>query len=232
MSRGHVGNVDAIPPARFSDPILEAVAEMLDRWEFSGAILDPFAGTGGVHRLATPTRTTLGIELQPEWAATHERTLVGSALAMDLPDGVIDSVVTSPCYGNRLADRHKARDGSRRRSYTHDLRRMTGNSARELHPDNAGALHWGSAYRGFHRRAWAEVHRVLRPEGLLVLNISDHIRRGKVVPVTDWHLKCLSELGFALGDRREVATRRLRSGANRSARVTHETIALLLKEGQ
>ena len=81
--------------------------------------------------------------------------------------------MTSPTYGDRLADHHDARDGSVRHSYKHDL-------GRDLHPDNSGAMQWGPAYRDFHTAAWVEVRRVLRPGGRFVLNVKDHVRGGVV----------------------------------------------------
>jgi hypothetical protein len=39
----------------------------------------------------------------------HPRTIVGNALQMAFAGASFDVVVTSPCYGNRLADHHNAR---------------------------------------------------------------------------------------------------------------------------
>ena len=113
--------VPVLHPARFSDAVLDRIGTMLDEYQVNGVVLDPFAGAGKIHRLATPTRRTVGVEIEPEWAATHPGTIVGNALALGFGAESIDAVVTSPCYGNRLADHHEARDGSTRRSYTHDL---------------------------------------------------------------------------------------------------------------
>jgi tRNA G10 N-methylase Trm11 len=95
--------------------------------------------------------------------------VVGDALALPFPDATFDAVVTSPTYGNRMADHHHARDGSLRYSYTHTL-------GRSLHPNNSGTLHWGAEYQRFHSLAWREVWRVVRPGGRFVLNIKDHVR--------------------------------------------------------
>lgn len=48
--------------------------------------------------------------------------------------------------------------------------------------------------------AWAEAYRVLRPGGLLILNLKDHIRRGEVQRVTFWHISAAQELGFRCVD--------------------------------
>ena len=51
-------------------------------------------------------------------------------------DATFDMVVTSPTYGNRMADHHNAKDGRRRITYTHNL-------GRTLTPGNSGAMQWG-----------------------------------------------------------------------------------------
>lgn len=183
-------------------------------------VLDPFAGVGRIHELPGLVdweMETVGVEIEPEWANLHERTLVGNALALVFDDAAFDAVVTSPTYGNRLADSHNARDGSIRRSYTHDL-------GRELSDDNSGSMQWGDEYREFHRKAWTEASRVLRPGGRLVLNISDHIRRGKRQHVSSWHAETIIVLGFALVDATRVETPRLREGANADLRVPAELV--------
>jgi hypothetical protein len=108
-----------------------------------------------------------------------------------------------------------------RRSYRHDL-------GRPLHPHNAGQLQWGRPYRDFHEAAWREAVRVLRPDGRLVLNISDHRRAGRLVEVTAWHTECLVGLGLTLDCDVPVATRRLRYGANADARAEAEHVLTFL----
>lgn len=205
-------------PAPFSSPILPVLGELLEPEHVR--ILDPFAGVGRIHELPEHVDweiETVGIEIEPEWADLHDRTLLGNAL--DLPFGAdeFDAVVTSPTYGNRLADHHTARDESVRRSYTHDL-------GRKLSDDNSGKMHWGPKYRDFHQKAWTEARRVLRPGGRLVLNISDHIGNKRRQHVLSWHTECLLGLGFVLVDSSRVKTRRFRAGSNASARVASELV--------
>ena len=55
-------------PAKFSAAILDRLAELVPP---GSRVIDPFAGTGKVHTLAdllTGT-TTVGVEIEPEWAA-------------------------------------------------------------------------------------------------------------------------------------------------------------------
>lgn len=201
-------------PAKYSKEIMPVLTEIL-RMESSRPdtppapiVLDPFAGTGRIHDVADLAGWgSTGVEIEPEWAAMHPATVLGNALRLPWADGHFDAIATSPTYGNRFADKHKAKDGSVRRSYTHDI-------GHDLHPYNSGGMQWGSAYRSFHRRAWVESVRVLRSGGLFVLNISDHIRGGLRKPVTGFHVRTLCSLGLDVEDIEIVSTRRLRYGAN------------------
>lgn len=212
----------AVPkhPARFSDELMPVLADALEGYH---RVLDPFAGTGRIHELFALGFDTVGIEIEPEWAAMDPRTQTGNALHLPYSADYFDAVATSPTYGNRHADHHDAKDPSERHSYTHDL-------GRPLHPDNSGVMHWGSDYRTFHRQAWAEVNRVLRPGGRFVLNISDHIRKGERQPVTAWHIAAVYRAGpFTLADIIPVVTKRNRFGANAEARVDNEYVLIFDK---
>jgi len=215
-------------------------------------VLDPFAGTGRVHELRQFGHDTFGVEIEPIWAALHQGTVVGNALHLkDAVKGrLFQAVVTSPCYGNRLADCHHNADSckacsgngtingdvckicrglgvSMRRSYTFDLRRMTGDPLAHLAPDNAGALQWGPRYKEFHARVWAQIPGLLIPPALFLLNIKDHIRNRARQPVTDWHVRTLRTFGFEIVERHEVKTAGLRFGSNRE-RCPEELILMRL----
>lgn len=204
-------------PAKFSDVILERIGELLATRhdEQRPLVLDPFAGTGKVHHLAGIAG--IGVEIEREWATMHPRTIVGNALKLPFRPAVFDGIISSPCFGNRLADHHDARDRSYRHSYTHTL-------GRTLHPLSAGTLHWGPTYRHFHDWAWAECLRVLRPGGFVMINVSNHIRRHEVQPVVEWHLGWFLGHGCKFLELVPVETPRLRAGANSDARVSHEVI--------
>lgn len=98
-------------PAKFSPAVLDALEEIVAdealRLGRLVRVLDPFAGVGRIHLLSGQT---VGVELEPDWAIADPRTLVGDALHLPFPDEAFDVVATSPCYGNRLADQHDARD--------------------------------------------------------------------------------------------------------------------------
>lgn len=216
-------------------------------------ILDPFAGTGRIHELGERGHKTVGVEIEPQWANLHPGTVCGNSLHLaKLFAGVaFDAVVTSPSYGNRFADAHNNRDlckrcqgtgvdgaktcpvclglrTSMRRSYTHDLRRMTGNEALELGADNSGKMQWGPRYRDLHTKVWSQVPPLLGGPGLFLLNCKDHVRDKERQRVTDWHVETLKQLGFQVLERREIDTGGLRHGANRE-RFAEELVLMRLE---
>jgi SAM-dependent methyltransferase len=228
-------------PAKYSQQLMPALASSLVGCR---NVLDPFAGTGRIHELngwvvnqetgsrrnrvnigdtsITLELETYGVELEPEWAEMHPRTIQGNALYLPFLNESFDAICTSPVYGNRMSDHHDAKDTSRRNTYTHAL-------GRKLHPDNSGTLQWGEAYRDFHLRAWAESIRVLRPGGRFVLNIKDHIRGGDVMPVTQWHTDALSGLGLVLAAQKQIETPGNRQGENGDLRIPHEWVIVFFR---
>lgn len=221
-------------PAPFTDVIIERFAWIINNYMMAGdrsrvRVLDPFAGVGTIHRLNEMVRNldgasrkveTVGIELEPKWAIADARTRVGSALDLPFKARAFDLIMTSPCYGNRMADHHNAKDGSERITYRHYY-------GEDLTDGSAAMMQWGQEYRDFHAAAWKEALRVLRPSGLFVVNISNHIRKGYEVPVVEWHMQTLLELGLYIEHVDAVETPRMRRGENHELRVTHEHILVL-----
>lgn len=181
-------------------------------------ILDPMAGVG---RLRLPG--LVYNEIEPNWARQCPGpTLVANAMRLPFRDNTFPAAVTSPTYGNRMADHHNAKDGSRRTSYFHCY-------GEDLHPDNTGLLHWGPEYRAKHVAIWHEVYRVV--SRYFLLNISDHIRKFEVQPVTAWHKDTLEAIGFETVREVQVRTQRLQDGENAELRVEYETLFLFEKRG-
>lgn len=206
-------------PAKYSDVLMPIFDKYLPK---DGDILDPFAGTGKLKQIR-PNATLL--EIEPEWAKISGA-IVGDATNMPFPDSSFDAICTSPTYGNRMADNfvdHQKSKGYKRHTYRHYLNR-------ELSPNNSGGMQWGDKYKELHIKAWGECYRVLRNGGIFVLNISDHIRGGKVINVSDWHKKIIQSIGFELILSEEVITKRQKHGANSKLRVDHEDVIVFLKK--
>jgi len=203
-------------PARFSAALLPTMARYL---RAGWLVLDPFAGVGGLARLGyTGARFVLNeIEWNVIANAQGKSRVAGNALTLPFASATFDAVVTSPTYGNRMADHHRARDASRRNTYYHAF-------GSALHADNTGAMQWGEAYRERHARAWSEAARVLKRGGLFVLNVSDHIRDGRRVYVSKWHLDTLRGMGLMLRACHAIKTPRNRYGANGQARCECEYV--------
>lgn len=215
----HIYPTGVAHPAPFSNRVMSGIREMLS--PYSGRVLDPFAGTGRIHELQ-PDWTTVGVEIEAEWAEIHPDTLIGDALSLPFGDCSFEICATSVVYGNRLSDHYNASDPENRRSYTFDL-------GRKLSDNNSGMLHWGQRYRDFHELAWLEAARVLTGHGVLLLNIKDHVRKREVQKVTDWHQSTIESLGFELVTDALITGKGMNLGANRQSRTPGERLLLFEK---
>lgn len=209
-------------PAVYSPQILAAIAERIPD---GSLVLDPFAGIGTIHQLDGQRGIrTIGVEIEPEWACANGNTLRGDAtnLAGNWSDR-FDVVATSPCYGNRMADHHEARDSSKRVTYRHVLGRMPSERS-------TAVLQWTEDdYKLMHERAWREAWRVTRPGGRFLLNVKDHIRKGELQHVPEWHLKICQRIGWTVAESLPIPVAGMRFGQNHAARVDHEWLYVMEK---
>lgn len=217
-------------PAKYNDALLPVFAGLLEKYR-AKSVLDPMAGTGKIAALRDYgfRGRIFAVELEPEWATgsvgQYRPDVIHVGDAANMPyfkDGEFDAIITSPTYGNRMADHHNAKDKSKRYTYKHCL-------GRDLHPENTGAMQWGPQYREKHEAVWRECVRVLKPGGLFVVNVKDHIRDGKLQPVSLWHVTTLRRLGCSYVERIKVPVPGLRNGANSDLRVGEEDVWVLTK---
>lgn len=213
-------------PAKFSPAVLLQIVEFLRQIDGRPLyVLDPFAGIGGVHLLGGKDDRTLGIELEKEWADQHQFTICGDARQLieicESENFPTNCIVTSPCYGNRMADHHDAKDSSKRMTYKHQL-------GRDLTEGSAAVMQWGEEYRDFHKLIWRRCTDLVvgRHPAHFILNCKDHVRGGEVQDVSLWHIETLESLGWELLDVEIVDTPGMGFGANRSLRAP-EYVAML-----
>jgi SAM-dependent methyltransferase len=214
-------------PAKFSSKFIPLFANLLKDFH---NVLDPMAGTGKlglIKEYGWVGKVTCN-EIEPEWMdrgyPVDAWFNVDAAHMEFAKDGEFDSICSSPTYGNRMADHHDAKDGSKRISYKFCL-------GRDLNPENTGAMQWGMAYRAKNWDIYKECYRVLGDNGLLVINISNHIRKGIETDVVGWTRESLVRLGFVFQENFQVETPRMRNGENAEKRVPVECILVFKKGG-
>ena len=212
-------------PAIYTDKFIPIFADKLRECE---NVYDPFAGTGKIALIKKHgfNGKIYCCEIEPEWTRQFDGVdfwFVGdSAQTKFLSENKFDAVCTSPTYGNRMADHFNTKDLSKRITYRHFL-------GHPLKPENTGRMQWGKRYQNKHIEIYQELFRVLKSGGKFILNISDHIRNGEIVNVSDWHKETLIELGFSVVDDLEIKTPRMGFGQNGKLRVGHERIIELQK---
>lgn len=221
-------------PAVLDEVVRQLDIEAMDLGTEKLAVIDGFAGGGKRvwEHVGARRHIWIGLELEPSFI---EAPWVQQGNALHIPFGArsFDAYATSLVFPNGLADDFVSSedDDSHRNTYSHYARANRGDRTYRLHQDNAGAMGWGrkgdgSRWRNLHSRAFAEGRRVLGRGGLFVIEIKDHIVKGRVVPVTDWVVEELGRQGCAVMDRIEVPVPGNRFGANGALRVDHSTIVV------
>lgn len=233
-------NGEVVHNAKFSQTILDTMNEVLleEIGRFGEGedvyILDPMAGVGGVTSIANnyPQVHVTMVEIEREWAdVAATKVINGKVVHADFlkwanyeGEGGYDIIITSPTYGNRMADSHTPgeADKSVRNTYRHVLERP-------LTDGSSAGMQWGDEYREFHTRAWAAVYALLSPTGIFVLNVKDHIRKGQKQPVCAWHKSLCTALGFTLVCYYEIPVKGNRQGQNGEVRVDNEMVYVFRK---
>lgn len=227
MEPGQIKPIQIKHPCTYSDAIIEKLSEIIPK---EGIILDPFAGTGkiGILKEKGFRGKIICNEIEPDYHQLCKYPIdewhIGDAAKMNwAAENQIDQIITSPTYGNRMADAWVPKDQSKRISYTFWM-------GHPLNDQNTGRMQWGQAYQQKHRDCYWEFYRVLKSGGNLFVNLSNHIRKGQEIDVVGWHLNLLTtEFGFNYCGKIKIETPRMRFGKNHEKRIDHEVLLLLTK---
>ena len=207
-------------PAKYTDDFMSVFADLLSGKE---RVLDPFAGTGkiGVIKKFGFDGDVYANEIEPEWIKPNtyncDFITVQDAEFLQYPAEYFDAICTSPTYGNRMADHHIAKDGSKRNTYTHCI-------GRQLSCGNTGKMQWGFDYREKHKRIYNHLASLVRNGGVFICNVKNHIRKGKEVDVKAFHELAIIESGFVKVKEIFVETKGNGFGANSDKRTSGEYI--------
>lgn len=213
-------------PAKYTDSFLPVFANLL---KGKKKILDPMAGTGKIGQIKKFgfDGVIYANDLEIEWVSQSiangcDIFSLFDASDLKYEDGEFDGICTSPTYGNRMADKHNAKDSSKRNTYTHVL-------GRKLSEGNTGGMQWGEEYRLKHIQIYNECKRVLKKDGIMIINVKDHIRKGEIVEVSKFHKETMEKSGFRLVEAITIPVNGLGFGSNAKARVGHENIFVFQK---
>lgn len=218
-------------PARYSEALIGPMVALLRPYLLGHPDLyDPMAGDGEGLRVIAGALDCghFGSEIEPEFIK-NPMIVARDCRAFADP---VEIAVTSPAYGNRMADQYlgtpeerRLRDEEgvmpRRRSYAIAL-------GRPCSDGSGAALQWGEAYRSLHGDIYRHVIHVNRPRIFLV-NITSHFRAKQYQPVAEWTLGTILSLGMVLVDFDFVETLGFRDGQNREDRVGGENLYLFAR---
>lgn len=216
-------------PAKFNNKFIPIFAEKLKGYK---NVLDPFAGTGKIGEIKNFGYSGLIYcnEIEHEWCDELNTnvdvwTSVDSEFLEMYENDFFESICTSPTYGNRMADNFKIPDKNSGRKYVTYMHYL----GRKLTDGNTGSLQWGDKYKTKHKNIYEELYRVLKKDGLLIINIANHIRKGEEIDVSKWTKNILLEIGFSLQEEIKIETQKMRYGSNNKLRVPYEFIFIFKK---
>lgn len=216
-------------PAPFSEPIIEALADLIPEHVPPGWIVhDPFAGEG--KRLGALCDRLgykfSGSDLEP-WLDADPRVDVGDSTRFNsypFWTGRPFSVVTSPTYNNGLNDHFKPGDTSRRLTY-----RVA--AGRELHPHNTGRYS-GRGSKAAEAAYWELTKQCVKHwPSVALVNVKDSVRAGEVYPLVVHWADLLEGVGYTV-DQHMVECPGWRFGANSAARADSESILIARRRGR
>ena len=211
-------------PAKFTDSIIDVIASKISEWG-GQMFLDPFGGSGKVASIKNLIQCEVHCnDIEKGWKEDYpvDKWYNQDAEFLDTNGILYDAIITSPTYGNRMADHHNAKDGSKRITYTHRY-------GEKLSEGNTGVMHFGKEYKLKHTNIFRHLIHLIHNNGLVMVNVSNFIRRGEEVDVVGWWKEMLSSLGLVFVEEVLIDTPRMRFGANREKRVNKESLLIYKK---
>jgi hypothetical protein len=209
-------------PAKFSKQLIPYMRDLIPT--DITILCDPMAGVGRIDQLGDKFTYHLN-EIEPEWAnqidSKHTVT-IGDACDYTLPANCM--VVTSPPYGNRMADyfvsptRPESMKG-----------RYAGALGHRLSDGSAASMKFGNKYQETMTTCYEHIFSQMQTDQLFLLNISNFIALYKEVNVCGFYLDMFTRNGYTLDNMTPVTTPRNTYGANGSLRVAHEALMLWRK---
>jgi DNA modification methylase len=188
-------------------------------------ILDPMAGIGSILYAATLQRSVIASEIEPRWLSiayenaaliTHKAGLFAGQMTVGQYDAQLpwpyqaDYVIFSPPYGNEASSSplaHRALKyhelgGKRWQSLLNHVESQQGSWGSVMfhygtHPAQIGHYR-GNRYYAAMRTIYDNAYQALRPGGLLILILKDHIAGGARVYTGRATVAICEELGFLL----------------------------------
>ena len=205
-------------PAKFSNELLPIIAKYC-----YGDIVDIMGGTGKVGLLKNYNsliKSVCSNEIEEEWANQGTANGVDVVVIGDARfiTGKFDCIVTSPPYGNRMADNFKpGKPDSMRSRYAGDLGRTPTKGS-------TSCSQFGDKYTNEMADIYENVFKNVEFD-LFILNVSNFIRQFKEVDVIGWYRDFFLSRNFVLVAEEKVKTRRHRGvGANSHLRVETESV--------
>jgi hypothetical protein len=110
--------------------------------------------------------------------------------------------------------------GAGRREYVRNTYRHA--LGRPLTHGSTSGMQFGKRYCWFHADWLVEARRLVKPGGLLIVNVGNHIRAGREIDVVGWWLTVVLHAGFLVRAVDKVPAGKLRHGANHELRVDGE----------
>lgn len=156
-------------------------------------VLDPLAGLGSVRGLNSHSdHEIVCMDINANYNDSDDEVTYGDATMLAFGDEEFDAIVTTPDWGAVTTDTQNV---------------LATELSRTREPNDLSVLAWGEEYRDVCGEIWRECVRVLRPQGVFVLVIRDHLRPGinpkkpdlkELAGVTSWHIQLMLDAGMDL----------------------------------